>query len=169
MPDEIRIEGLRRVVAGMSIFWRQRIVDSEFRILGAETMRMCRAELEDVRYTGKLERSFVAEIDSAAKTLYVYPTAKHRMFVRMGTRPHWAPSAPIRAWATWKLGDESATWPVLRSIAQHGTSVYQQKRRGTKANPWPVRVVARGDFKTAVERTARNIAEGLSVHAFGVE
>lgn len=122
----------------------------------AETARnLARVELEDVRYTGALEKSFTIDIAQSNLTAMVYPTAAHRMFVRMGTRPHWAPIGPLKRWAAAKLGSEKAGYMVQRSIAKHGTSVWQLYTRGTKANPWPERVISRADFQQALQLAAQ--------------
>jgi hypothetical protein len=89
------------------------------------------------------------------------------MFVRMGTRPHWAPIGPLKRWAAVKLGDEKAAYPVQRSIAKYGTSMYQLGKRGDKANPWPARVLARNDFQTAVRKTADETAVEITAAFVG--
>lgn len=133
--------------------------------LGTYAKALARQELEDVRYTGALEDSFVVEEEEQKLRVLVYPTAKHRMYVRMGTRPHWAPIGPLKRWAAVKLGDENAAYPVQRSIAEHGTSMYQMRKRGTKANPWPKRVIDRPDFKTAVRRTMDGLGKEVTAEA----
>ena len=96
----------------------------------------------------------------------MYPTAHHRMFVWMGTRPHWAPIGPLKRWAAVKLNDEDAAYAVQWSIATEGTSVYQERKRGTKANPWPKRVVTREDFQIALKRTAEHIGANIGADIF---
>ena len=86
----------------------------------------------------------------------------YRMFVRMGTRPHWAPIGPLKRWAAVKLGDENAAYAVQRSIAKRGTSMYQVAKRGSKDNPWPQRVVGRGDFASALTRTAEGLGKKIA-------
>lgn len=161
---ELKAEGIEEVRQGLlnAIKQYRRIVEVNFMTLGKRTAYFCRRELEDVRYTGKLERSFVSEIDAAKSELVVHPTAKHAKCVRTGTRPHWAPIGPLKDWARWKLGDAAAAYPVQRSIAAYGTSMYQLRKRGTKANPWPVRVVKRGDFRVALEATGGRIGHDLA-------
>lgn len=159
----IQVEGLEPLVANLEGFPQlyQNVVTGNLITLGGRIVYLCRRELRDVRYTGKLERSFVSVIDSQGPSVKVYPTAGHAMYVRMGTRPHWAPIGPLKRWAKWKLGDEDLAYPVQRSIATHGTSVWQLRKRGVKANPWPIRVVARGDFRTAIEATSKRIGQKL--------
>lgn len=41
--------------------------------------------------------------------------------VERGTRPHWAPIAPLKLWAQRVLGNERAAYAIQRSIARHGT------------------------------------------------
>jgi hypothetical protein len=129
--------------------------------LGQFGLHLCKSELKDVRYTGALEGSFVVEINDADIEARIYPTASHSMFVRTGTRPHWPPPGPIKSWAAAKLGDESLGFLVSRSIAEHGTSVFQLRKRGTKENPWPERVVNTGAFQNALRRTTDHIGSDV--------
>ena len=41
--------------------------------------------------------------------------------VEYGTRPHWAPIAPLKHWAARVLGDESAAYAVRWKIKREGT------------------------------------------------
>lgn len=132
--------------------------------LGQYVSFMCKVELADVRYRGELEKSFVVEVDTSRLQVQIYPQAKHRMFVRMGTRPHWAPIGPLKLWAAAKLGDERLAYPVQWSIHEHGTSMRQMEKRGEKANPWPARVVIRPDFTQALQRTAESIGADIVEH-----
>lgn len=156
---DVQTEGLDELIRNLAETARgfRRIVLVRLKELGDFVAYLCRVELEEIRYTGALESSFVVEANPATMQVSVYPTAKHRMFVRMGTRPHWAPIGPLKRWAAVKLGDEDAAYPVQRSIAEHGTSVWFERRHGTKFNPWPKRVIARGDFQTMMLRTANAI------------
>jgi hypothetical protein len=129
--------------------------------LGEQTKGFAQDELEDVRYTGALGSSFVVDLDRAKLQAQIYPTADHAMSVRMGTRPHWMPIAPLKDWAAAKLGDERLAYPVQWGIAREGTSVYQERKRGTKANPWPERVVTSGAFLAALAATARRIGTDI--------
>ena len=151
--------GLDEVIAALqdAVGSFRKIIVRRLGELGEFVVYLCRIELTDVRYTGALEASFVVEVDSATLKAQIYPQAKHAMYVRMGTKPHWAPIGPLKLWAAAKLGDEKLAYPVQRSIATHGTSVYQERKRGTKANPWPERVVARSDFRAALAKTAESI------------
>ena len=161
---EVKTVGLDELTASLDGFPQmyEQVVTGNLMTLGGRICYFCRMELRDAKYTGKMERSFVSEIDAKGPSVKVYPTAKHSMFVRMGTAPHWAPIGPLKAWAKWKLGDEKLAYPVRWSIHKHGTSMFQQNKRGTKANPWPIRVVARGDFQTAVTATSKRIGQELA-------
>jgi hypothetical protein len=167
--DGIRTEGLKELIGGLEGAEKlyKSIVTGNLMALGGRIVYFCQRELQDVKYTGKLERSLSSHVDASGPRLTVGPTAPHSIFVRMGTRPHWAPIAPLKRWAKWKLGDESAAYPVQKSIAKHGTSMYQQRKRGTKSNPWPLRVVERGDFKTALTATGKRIGENLAAVVTG--
>jgi uncharacterized protein YejL (UPF0352 family) len=133
------------------------------RNLGNMTIFLCKAEVADVRYTGRFEDSFVSEEDSQKLQVLIFPMAPHRMFIRMGTRPHWAPAGPLKAWAAVKLGDPKLGYAVQRRIAgvvegkPGGTSLHQMVKRGTMTNPWPKRVVARADFQRALAFTSERL------------
>lgn len=165
----IDVEGLDELERSFRDFPRiyKHYATANLTALGGRVIYFCRQELADVRYTGALEQSFTADVDSDKTSLTVYPRAKHAAFVRPGTRPHWAPIEPLKRWAAAKLGDERAAYPVRWSIRTHGTSMYQQQKRGTKANPWPLRVVARGDFATAMRATAERLGKDLAAGVVG--
>lgn len=163
MDEGIEFQGLDELI---DLFMEmaghvRRVVVRGLRNAGRVTITMCRMELADVRYTGELENSFVVDVDEARMRAEIYPTAKHRMFVRMGTRPHWAPIGPLKAWAAAKLGDASLAYPVQRSIATEGTSMFQLRKRGTKANPWPQRVIQRSDFQQMLRHMSNEIGADL--------
>ena len=163
---EAEIKGLdvlERSLSGIAKYYKQ-FARQNLLTLGPRIIFFCRQELRDVKYTGKLERSFVTTFDEARSQITVGPTAPHAIYVRTGTRPHWAPIAPLLRWARWKLGDEGAAYAVRWSIKKYGTSMYQYAKRGTKANPWPQRVINRGDFKVAIAATAQRLGKTLAVH-----
>ena len=136
-------------------------VSQELRNLGDFVVMMCKVELEDVKYTGALAGSFVVEVDAPALSVRIFPTARHAVYVRKGTRPHWARIEPLKRWAAAKLGSANAGYAVQRSIAKRGTSVFQLKLRGTKQNPWPNRVVTNPSFNSALKKTAKQIGGNL--------
>jgi HK97 gp10 family phage protein len=76
--------------------------------------------------------------------------APYARFVESGTKPHWAPIAPLKAWARRVLGDEQAAYAVQHAIAQ----------RGTKAQPFfapsvaEVEKIAPGIVNAAHQRLA---------------
>lgn len=47
--------------------------------------------------------------------------APYAPFVEYGTRPHWAPIAPLKAWARRVLGNERAGYAIQKAIARRGT------------------------------------------------
>lgn len=146
----------------------QRIMESEARPLGKSIVEVMRQELEPVKYTGALERSVSSEIDirKAQVIMKIGPTADHAAFVRYGTRPHWAPIAPLKAWAAWKLGDANAAYAIQRSIAQHGTSRWAEHLYGSRANDYVSRTMNRTQTRSAMDRflsrvLGRIVQEGL--------
>lgn len=64
---------------------------------------------------------FVTGLVATGKQSAAYDRA-----VEFGSRPHWAPAAPLKAWARRVLGDERAAYAIQRAIA----------RRGTRARPY---------------------------------
>ena len=54
-------------------------------------------------------------------TVYVGSQAPYAQAVDEGSRPHWAPIAPLKRWAARKLGDERAAYAVRWAIARRGT------------------------------------------------
>lgn len=53
--------------------------------------------------------------------MQVGPDAPHVPYVQRGTRPHWAPIKPLKAWAKRKLGDAQLGYAVQHKIAREGT------------------------------------------------
>lgn len=130
--------------------------------LGEFTRLLCRIELEDTRYTGAMIESFVVELNVPDLSAAIFPTASHSIFIRTGTKPHWAPVEVINKWAEVKLGDASLGYLVNRSISTEGTSVFQERKRGTKSNPWPARVISRSDFQQALQRTVDELGGAIA-------
>ncbi len=130
--------------------------------LGKQIASAERRVLEVVKYTGALARSVSVMYDEAPPIyrIRIGPTAKHAEYILFGTRPHWAPIAPLQRWAKWKLGDEKAAYAVQASIARHGTSVFIERRGlgdGRGGFPFPTRTLQRGDVQQWIARTARRI------------
>jgi hypothetical protein len=162
VAENIRFEGMQDLIDGLQDAAAQfdKIIIKELRPLGQFTEMLCKVELSDTRFTGELESSFVVEVSVNENAVRIFPQAKHAIFIRKGTRPHNAPINRIRAWAAGKLGDANLAWPVWRSIATEGTSVFQERKRGTKSNPWPTRVVSRNDFNLAVRAAEKKMVAG---------
>lgn len=164
--DAKDVEKLHARFGNADQIWEQ-IVRPELTDLGNTMVRAMRSELELVHYTGALEKSVrvVIEVSPKRFSLEVGPTAEHRYWVAMGTRPHWAPIAPLRRWCAMKLGDENAAWAVQRSIAKFGTSRFAEMLYGTKGNAFYYRTFMRSDVTSArrrfVERVQSRIAKRL--------
>lgn len=146
-----------------------RLVEANLQTLGRRISGLMRKEVEPIKFKGTLSRSISSEYDPTRFELDVGPTAKHGLYVYHGTTPHWAPIAPLKEWARWKLGDERAAYAVQWSIAKYGTSRWAAKKYGTLGeNPFLERLVNRGDFKKALENTARRIGSDLGASITGV-
>lgn len=130
-----------------------KIIYPEMKQLGSALMTYMRQELRAVKYTGALERSVSADISLSGREsrLSVGPVAPHTPYVRMGTKAHWVPIEPLKRWAAYKLGDEKAAYAVRWAIHQRGTSAWAEKLYGSKSNPYPMRVMRRGDTKRSVQ------------------
>ena len=99
--------------------------------LGLEIERDVVAYLdrEGVSVDGDLRKSVTHQVSRTLGQidLEAGAYAKHARFVHDGTRPHWAPKAPIERWVRKKLGVTkradvaSATWFVRKKIARDGT------------------------------------------------
>lgn len=72
--------------------------------------------------------------------------APYARYVEEGTRPHWAPIAPLKLWARRVLGDEGAAYAVQRKIAQEGTDPQPFVGRGIDAMVAHLRTTGIGAF-----------------------
>lgn len=141
------------------------VIEKNLRTMGGSITRAMRKELEVVKYRGTLERSVSTEYSAEHPyyTIRIGPTAPHANIVRTGTRPHLPPLAPLKEWATWKLGDERAAYAVQKSIAKKGTSMFLLKKGiGERTEygiglDYPGRTMQRGDVKLVIERTSQRI------------
>lgn len=145
-----------------------KIVYPNLKQLGHALGTYMRAELKDVKYTGEMERSIGADIQIGGAGQFIMevgPVVEHSKYVRYGTRPHWAPIAPLKRWAAEKLGDENAAYAVQRSIAKYGTSTWAERLYGSKANDYPTRTLERGDTRRSIfafgERVSKEIRQKL--------
>lgn len=160
--------GLSRIVGRLADPRVRTLVATNFGVLGGRVVYLMRKELADIRYTGALEKSVGHEVSMWRMQVTIKPTAKHTPFVYPGTRPHWAPIAPLKRWAAVKLGDAQAGYAVQRSIAKHGTSVWAARKYGTSGgNPFPERTLKRGDTQTAITHTAKRIGLDLAARIVG--
>lgn len=142
------------------------LIEKNLRTVGGLLVRQMRIELRPVKYTGQTERSVSTEY-TANPPIYeikVGPTAKQREVIRTGSKPHYAPIAPLKVWARWKLGDESAAYAVQKSIAKHGTSKWLERKGIGERVPghgigldYVGRTMQRSAVKNQLERTQRRI------------
>lgn len=146
---ELAMRALKRTAAG----WLD-VLRDEAQTMSHTVVWVMRNELEAVRYTGQMERSVNANIvaQRGGVEVTVGPTVPYATYIRYGTRPHWAPIAPLKRWAMWKLGDERAGYAVQRSIAKFGTSRWAEQLYGTKENPYDERTMNRPETRLAIER-----------------
>lgn len=54
--------------------------------------------------------------------------AKYSEAMEYGTRPYWAPIAPLKEWAEQKLGDENIGYAVQAKIAKYGIRAHPYMR-----------------------------------------
>lgn len=137
-------------------------IQKNLKTLGGKLASVMRRVLKPVRYTGELEGSVAWHLEAKPPfyTLIIGPSAKERVWVRFGTRAHWAPIGPLKQWAAVKLGDPNAAYAVQRSIARHGTSVWIERRGlgdGSGGYDYVGRTLAAGDAALALQRTGERI------------
>lgn len=152
-----RLNNAQRTTADM--------IEKNLRTVGGSITRSMRKVLAVVKYKGTLERSVSTEYTAEHPyyTIKIGPTAAHAKVVRTGSRPHWAPIGPLREWAKWKLGDESAAYAVQKSIAKKGTSMYLLRKGLAEKTDYgygydyPGRTLQRGDVHLMLERTEKRI------------
>ena len=159
--------GLDRIVGRLADPRMRKLVAVGFDVLGKRVVYLMRKELADIRYTGALEKSVGHEVSMWRMQVAIEPTAKHTLYVYKGTRPHWAPIAPLKRWAAVKLGDEQAGYAVQRSIKEYGTSVWFKRKHGTMDNPFPERTLKRGDTQVAIRNTAKRLGLDLTARVVG--
>lgn len=164
----VEVKGLEPIRKRLADPRVKQLVAVNFGVLGRRVVHLMRRELADIRYTGALEKSVGHEVSMWRMQVAIKPTARHTPFVYKGTRPHWAPIAPLKAWAAVKLGDAQAGYAVQRSIKDHGTSVWAARKYGTGGgNPFPERTLKRGDTQTAIKHTAKLLGIDLVERVVG--
>ena len=106
--------------------------------------------------TGLLRNSIQSEVHGARTTqvrgVVASPLA-YAIPVERGSRPHWAPIAPLKLWARRKLGDERAAYAVRWAIARRGTKGHHMFQRAYEALQQP--------FHAAVVRLGEQIRAAL--------
>ena len=71
--------------------------------------------------TGDLHGSIQVKISPQGLSISVASTAHYAPYVEFGTRPHFPPLEPIRAWCRSRGIDVSAAFPIARAISERGT------------------------------------------------
>jgi len=78
--------------------------------------------------TGVLRGAIATRLDATRSvgglvrgTVYVGSQAPYAQAVDEGSRPHWAPIAPLKRWAARVLGDERIGYAIRWAIARRGT------------------------------------------------
>ena len=147
----------------------QLVVRSNFTALGYKGVSVMKRVLEFVKATGAEQQSVKFDFDEKALEVRVFPTARHAIFTRTGTRPHWAPIAPLKLWAALRFGDESVAYAIQRNIAKFGTSQYlvqkghpfnEQTQYGMGLN-FPKATLSQGDMQSSIHNTARRLGIDL--------
>ena len=118
-------------------------VAQELRQIGVDQERLMGKTIgQKATDQGDLRNSVAWELRQTSRgfQLRTGPDAKHAIFVLEGTRPHWAPIAPLKAWARRQLGDPQAGYAVQWKIAKRGTPAIDYLRATfawTKKNAVP--------------------------------
>ena len=172
---DVSIEGAQPIIDRLED-WDERFAQyarANLQTLGGVIAYVERSKMRPKKYTGAMERSVSITIDVKpwAAELRVGPTAKHSIFVRLGTRPHWAPIAPLIRWAQWKLGTPIQGRPYVASATDATRAAYAVQRaiamRGIKAFDFVQMTLDDGRVQTGVRNTARRLGVDLAAYIAG--
>jgi hypothetical protein len=137
---------------------RGRFVRGNMQKLGGRIQWIMRQSLREHRYTGELEES--VQYEATDDAVEIGPTKKYKgghdagRILETGTGPiPRLPFEPIRKWAEFRGIPAGPVWMSIRE-------------RGIKPHPWLEKVMMRGDFKTALENSARRL--GMALVAYGL-
>jgi len=102
------------------------VVAKEMRAIGmreGERLISKVIDFKGINDQGDLKGSINTKVDQDGSTVQmeVGPDAEHAPYVQFGTRPHWPPIAPLKAWARRKVGDAGFGYYVQKKIAREGT------------------------------------------------
>jgi hypothetical protein len=102
------------------------VVAKEMRAIGmreGERLISKVIDFKGINDQGDLKGSINTKVDQDGNTIRmeVGPDAEHAPYVQSGTRPHWAPIGPLKAWARRKVGDAGFGYYVQKKIAREGT------------------------------------------------
>lgn len=150
---------------------RDRVEALEF--LGTKFVGFMRSKVQEVRYTGALEKSIRWDREGS-RLVKIYPnpgasgmSAEKVRNIWKGGPPRYIPVSLLKPWARQKLGDENAAYPVQKSILVRGTSSWQAARRGTMGFPFPEETLAAPESIRTMRMAARRLGEKLIGHIAG--
>lgn len=120
--DDREIDKLIKNIKGWQTETRRRIID-ELKVSGLviEGDAKRRIDANGTTNLGRLKTSIGRKTMNGGLTQVVGSGLKYAPHVEFGTRPHFPPLAPIKAWAKRKLNNEKAAWPVAKKISEKGT------------------------------------------------
>jgi len=95
-------------------------------------------ERDKLEVSGDLKGSIYSDVDEANMTATLGSNQKHAVWVHEGTKPHWAPLAPLRTWVVMKMGLSGEEADKKAKLVQIGIA-----KKGTKAHPF---------FKNALDK-----------------
>lgn len=135
-----------------------RFVRGNMKVLGGRIQWIMRQSLREHRYTGELEES--VQYDATDTEVEIGPTKKYKggydagRILSTGTGPiPNLPFEPIRRWAEFRGLPAGPIWMSIRQT-------------GIKPHPWIEKVMMRGDFRTALDHSAKRL--GMSLVAYGL-
>jgi len=138
------------------------------RQLGKRHVRIMRTKMRDIQYTGALENSvgfFVEEHGDTVSTTIGPNIASQGHSeqtihnILHGGPPRTVSIDDLKPWAQQKLGDAEAAYAVQESIKKVGTSMYQQRTRGTMAFPFDTLTIYSSESQKEVDRVRRKYGE----------
>ena len=131
-------------------------VEAELERVGQEIVRdiVLRIEQEGLEMDGTLKKSVTYRVWREAERylLEVGAYARHAPFIKLGTRPHWAPIEPLRYWVRKKLAVRPPALEGVARAVQHAIA-----RKGTRPHPFAGPV-----FELWRAKVADEIAAGLA-------
>jgi hypothetical protein len=160
VPVTVEAFGLKEMAERLSQVdgIKGRFIQGNMKVLGGRIQWIMRQTLQEHRYTGQLEES--VQYDATDTQVEIGPTKKYKggydagRILSTGTGPiPNLPFEPIKRWAEFRGLPAGPVWMKI-------------KQEGISPHPWIEKVMMRGDFRTALEHSAKRL--GMALVAYGL-